>query len=118
MNYIEFEVGGKLRGFKFGLGFFGDLQKHFNADFEDIQSLIKKNSILFLPAMLFYGHKHDCIRKGVPVTFELWNFEDWIVELEGGITNVNILEAARAMNQGVQHIMGVSSKEDEGSKKK
>ena len=106
MNYIEFEIGGKLRGFKFGLGFLGDIQKHFDVDFDAMQKMTLKNPILFLPAMLYYGHKHSVIRKRQPITFELYEFEDWMEDLKGGITNENIMNAVNAMNVGIQHIMG------------
>lgn len=120
MNYIKFEIGGKTRGFKFGLGFLGDIQNHFNIDLVQMHQMIEKNPLLFLPAMLYFGHKHDCIRNHEPIDFELFHFEDWIVEMDKGVSNENLLKAARAMNSGIQYISGVAedSKEDKASKKK
>jgi len=90
MNYIEFEIGGKLRGFKLGLGFIGDILQHYDTDMMGLGKLLVNNPFSATPTILFLGHKHDSIRKGLPFDVKMFEVEDWVEEIEDGLQNKNI----------------------------
>ena len=94
MNYIEFEIGGKLRGFKAGLGFFGDVLDHLKLELHEFGTMLVKNPFKAMPAMLFFMHLHDCNRKGFSTDFTIDDFEDWIEELPSGVSNKNLEKTA------------------------
>lgn len=118
MNYIEFEIGGKLRGFKFGVGFLGDILEFLDTDIVGLGKSISKNPFKATPAILFFGHKRECERKGVPVTFTLDDVNDWIEELKGGLNNENITQCGIIIvNELRKHLSHLTNEEDTGEKK-
>lgn len=114
MNYIEFELGGKLRGFKFGLGTLGDVMLHYNVDLLGLLLLLNKNVYSVTPVMLFYAHKFDQTRKGKPATLELWQFSEWLDEMQNPMDDENI---ASAMTILVESITKYLPKNEEDTEK-
>ncbi len=90
MNYIEFSLGNKVRGFKMGLGFLGDVLKHYDTDIVGFGEFTTKNIFDVTPTVLYYAHKHDCIRKGIPVDFEIYHVSDWLDELDNPLEDKNV----------------------------
>ena len=102
MNYIEFEIGGKKRGFSLGLG---------------LGQLMVKNPFSVTPSILYYGHKHDCIRLKKPIDFELWNIEDWVEDMPNTLNNENIEKLMLILIESIKKHLP-KDEEDKGSKKK
>lgn len=80
MNFLEFEIGGKKRGFLFGLKVIGDCIKHSDQDPAAFMSSITKNRFESVPVILFYAHKYDVEKKGGLIDFSLFDVYDWIEE--------------------------------------
>lgn len=119
MNYIEFEIGGKLRGFKLGLGFLGSVLKELDTDITGFGNTMVSNPFLSVPTILYCGHYHDCKRKGVPVTFELYDFEDWVEEMPRGVNNENFVGVVNIVVEAIKmHLPQVEVSEEDNSKKK
>lgn len=116
MNYIEFEIGGKTRGFKLGLGFLGELLRHYNTDMVGLGHLMVNNPFSVTPAILYYSHKQDCLRSGKPVDFTLYNVDDWVEELPETVQNENIEKVMLLLMDSIKkHLPKLDG---EGSKKK
>lgn len=95
MNYIEFELGGKLRGFKFGIGCLGEILEHFDKDIAELGKLMVKNPFSITHKVLYFAHKFDCERKGIPVTFTLQEVSDWLDEIENALSDKNVAAAIK-----------------------
>lgn len=116
MNYINFNIGGKDRGFQLGLGFLGDVLKHYNTDLVGLGDLMVQNPFSVTPTILYYGHKHNCIRRKEAIDFEMYDVEDWIDELPNTLNNENIEKLLLLMFDSVKkHLPKV---DEEPSKKK
>ena len=119
MNYIEFEIGGKLRGFKLGLGFIGDILQHYDTDMMGLGKLLVNNPFSATPAILLYGNKHDSIRKGLPFDIKMYEVEDWIEDIENGLQNKNIEALMVILLESVKkHLPQVPEEKPTKSKKK
>lgn len=90
MNYIEFEIGGKSRGFHLGLGFLGDILKYLDVDMVGFGNLLTKNPYLSVPTILFLSHKQFELRKGKVLDVNIYDVEDWIENEKGGVYSKNI----------------------------
>lgn len=115
MNYVEFHIGGKSRGFKFGLGFLGDLIQHYNTDLSGLGRVMVNNPFSVAPACLYYAHYHDCARKGVPVDFTIHDAQDWMDELDDPLNDKNV---AGAIKVAVATITRYLPKPEEGEDQK
>ena len=80
MNYLEFEIGGKTRGFRFGLKVIGDCIKHSNQDPTAFMESIVKNRFESVPVILYYAHKYETEKKGIAVDFTLFDIYEWVEE--------------------------------------
>ena len=120
MNYIEFEIGGKLRGFKFGLKFLNDILAHYDVDIIGLGEMMDKNPFGTRPTILYYGHVAHCKGKGTPVTFTEENVFDWVDEIPNGISNASIISAIQIVIESIRgHLPAVEGQEEEeGPKKK
>ena len=120
MNYIEFEIGEKLRGFKLGLKFLGDILEHYDTDIVGFGELLDNNPFQTRPAILYFAHLADVQRKNQPVTFTLNDVIDWVDELEGGISNDNVIQTVMLVLESVKKHIPKSDEpvsEDEAKKK-
>lgn len=118
MNYIEFEVGGKLRGFKFGVGALGDILKELDTDIKGYGEMLISNRYKSVPTTLFHGHKHDCWRKQLPITFTRFDVDDWLEDLPKGVYNDNIAQVENIIVQQATKHIGHLLEEVEGGEKK
>lgn len=80
MNYIEIEIGGKKRGFRFGLKVIGDCIKHQDQDPEQFLFSLAKNPFESVPVMLYFGAKYEVEKKGGVADFTLLDVYDWVEE--------------------------------------
>lgn len=117
MNYIEFEIGSKLRGFKFGIGFLGDIMKHYNVDLLGFGELLTKNPFSATPAILYFGHYHNCVRKGAPITFTIHDVEDWVDAIENPLNDANLVEATKRCIDSITKYLPKVEEEEKGEKK-
>lgn len=114
MYYKEFEIGGKVRGFRFGLGFLGDILEHFDTDIMGFGELLTKNPYKCVPNVLYYAHQRDCEKKEIPFDVKKSDVIDWIDEIENGVNNKNIVEALRLIVDVVKkHLPKVEGSEGE-----
>ena len=120
MNYIEIEVGGELRGFRFGLGVIGDLMNHFQMDFIGLGEMMQANNMFSLaPALLYFGHYHAVRKEGKKVEFTIYDCEEWVENASKGILNDDIQSVAVVFLQSMSaHIEKMSKEADDGPKKK
>lgn len=93
MNYIEFNIGKKDRGFKFGLGFLGDIIAHYGTSLTGLGRIMVDNPYSIAPACLYFGHYHDCVRKGLPIDFTIYDAQDWMDELPEPLNDKNVAGA-------------------------
>ena len=116
MNRLQFEIGGKVRGFKIGLGFLGDLLNHYETDMMGLGAMMVRNPFSATPAILFYAHKHDCINNGDVIDFKINDIEDWIEDLPDMLRNENIESLLMLLMDSVKKHL--PSEKGEDSKKK
>lgn len=114
---IEFEIGGKLRKFSFGLECLGEVFERLNVDLFSVGTYLLKNPFKATPALLYEAHKSAIEHEGKPVDFTYKDVCNWIDEVEGGINNKNIEEAFRAFLKTIKNHTP-KLEEVEGSKKK
>lgn len=89
-NFVEIEIGGKVRAFRFGLGTVGRIQKHLNVDIAGLGEQSIKNPFMTVPVILFFGHEHETRKRGQVVDFSIENFEDWLEDFEGTFAHPDI----------------------------
>ena len=119
MNKIEFEIGGKKRGFIVGLAFLGDMLNHFETDINGLGKMMQKNNIFAIcPTSVYYAHKHYCISNKQPVDFDIYEVEDWFVGLENGMLNKNVQELLSMIVTTLTKHLGHLTGDDGDSKKK
>lgn len=90
MNYVEVEIGGKKRGFRFGLGCLGEMLEDLKIGVEDLDAFITRNPIKGIPTMLYHGARYEVMRSGDPVDFTIYDVYDWIDELPGEFNNEKV----------------------------
>lgn len=112
MNQVIFEIGGEERGFKLGVGFLGDLLKHYDQDIMGIGHLMVKNPYDMTPTILFFAHKHYCLRQSRIIDFTIYDVQDWIEELKDPMNDPNIENLLKML---VDDIKKYLPKKKEGS---
>ena len=118
MNYIEFEIGNKSRGFKFGLGFLGDVLDYLDTDLAGFGEMMTKNPFKCIPLILYFAHKRDLERKEQPIDFKLIDVEDWVDDIGNGFNNDNIVESLRIVIKTIQkHLPKAAEQDGKGEKK-
>lgn len=90
MNQLIFAIGGKERGFKLGLGFLGDILKHYDTDLMGLGKLMVKNPYDLTPTILYYAHIQYCARNSQVVDFNLYDVQDWVEGLDDPMNDKNI----------------------------
>lgn len=117
MNYFELEIGGKKRGFRFGLGFLGDILEHFDLDIGGFGNMLSKNPFKAVPAIIFFGHRYEQKKKGIVIDFTLIDVDEWVENLEDGYANEGIELMLQVLLESMRkNVPGLA--EVEGEKKK
>lgn len=114
MNEIEFEIGGKVRRFKLGLGFLGELLSHFDTNMMGLGRIMVNNPFSTTPAILYLSHKSYCMLNAVPVDFTLQQVEVWIEELEDWQNDKNIEALLGVLFESIQKY--IPQQKGEGAK--
>ena len=121
MNCLEFEIGGKQRGFRFGLKFLGDLLTHFDCDMGGLGLMIDKNPFATRPVILYLAHKAYCQSNKKPIDFTEDDVCTWVDEMPNGISNDNVVQSIRMVIEAIQsHLPKIEeiAEEETDSKKK
>lgn len=87
MNRIEIEIGGKLRAFRLGLHFLGEILNHFDTDISGLGSLMVTNPYKAVPAIIYFGHAYECKKSGKAIDFTILDCSEWVEELENTYSN-------------------------------
>ncbi len=118
MNYIKFNIGGELRGFKFGLKFLSDILSRFDTDIMGLGELLDKNPFLTRPVVLYLAHKYNCERQGLPVNFTESDVIEWIDNLDNGISHPDIIECVRMVVESIRAHMPKTDEVQDSTEKK
>lgn len=111
MNYIQLELGGKLRGFKFGLGFLGEAINNLGFSITDLDQELNKNPFKVIPELMYQSAYYNCLRKGEVADFDKFDFVDWIDEA-GGLDS----EVVRQFLEGFTRSMTKDVPKEDGVK--
>lgn len=118
MNYIEFQIGGKLRGFRFGLKFLSDLFADLNVGFDGLGKLIDENPFKSRPAVLYHAHVNHCKSKGIPITFTQDDVYEWLETLPSGVSNDNVVQCTINVLESIKaHLPKTEEVEPQDEKK-
>ncbi len=119
MNYIKLKLGGKERGFKFGLGFLGEAIKNLGFSITDLDEELNKNPFKVIPELMYQSALYNCMRANETPDFDKFSFVDWIDE-EGGLGSDVVKEFlegfTRSMTKDVPKEEAVEG--DDSAKKK
>ena len=102
MNQVEFNIGGKDRGFKFGLGALGDIIQHYNTNLLGLGRIMVNNPFTITPVILFYGHKHHCLRNTQKIDFTVESFQDWMDDMENPMHNKGVEQVIKIFADSIQ----------------
>lgn len=116
MNYIELEIGGAKRGFRFGLGCLGEMVHELGIDVSELDDFLTKNPIKGIPTLVYHGAKYEVRRMGDEVDFTIYDVYDWIEDLEGGINDAKIATLIDVFTKSLSK--DVPKVEGDGAKKK
>lgn len=100
MNYIKLQLGGKERGAKLGLGFLRKVIEHEKIDMQTIFTNFEKDTLMFLPKLIFYSLAYNCERSNEKVDFKLGDVYDWIDDV--GINSDEVVKYVSAFAESVK----------------
>lgn len=89
-NYVETTIGGKKRGFEFGLHCLGELLEFLDTDMQGLGNMLNKNPFRAVPVILYFGHSSYLKIEGKPVDFELSDVSQWVSDLPKGLIDPTI----------------------------
>lgn len=119
MNYIEIEIGGKKRGFRFGLGFLGNILDHFNMDIAEFGQLMSRNPFKAIPSILYFAHEYEVKRMGDVPDFTIIDFEMWVEDMPNGYADEKVEAALNVLLESMRkNVPGLKQAEAEQAKKK
>lgn len=101
-NYIQLEIGGKKRGFKFGLGFLERLVDELDTPLEEISQQMKNNPFKVIPQLVRLSHIYNEMRAKREIDLDVFEVIDWIDD-EGGIASPNMVKFLDAWNNSMMH---------------
>ena len=100
---VEFELGGKLRKFSFGLECLGNVFERLDVDISTIGHFMLKNPFKATPAILYEAHKSAVEDGEKPVDFTYKDVCNWLDDLEGGINNKDVEEGFRVLMKTIKN---------------
>lgn len=108
MNYVKLNLGGKERTAKLGLGFMQNVLTSENIDLQMMFEKFEKDTLFFVPKLLFYSLAFNNEVSGEKVDFTLNTVFDWVDEI--GILNEEIVNFTNAFANSIK----VHFPQDEG----
>lgn len=97
MNIIEIKIGGKLRTFRFGLGFLGEILEHLDTDIAGLGQMMEKNPFKAIPTILYFSHKSEIELTDRAVDFTMKDAYMWLEELPNGYGHPDIEKLLQKM---------------------
>ncbi len=82
-NFIEIEIGGKVRAFRFGLKAIGDMQHDLGLSLIQLGRELIDNPFRVVPSILYHGHKYETQRRKQQVDFTSDDFSEWLEDFDG-----------------------------------
>lgn len=82
-NFVQLEINGEPKGFKFGLGFLGRFLEATGIKVDEMGEAIESNPFKTLPIMVYESHRYNEERAKREFTLTLDDIIDWIDE-DGG----------------------------------
>ena len=83
-------IGGKERGFSFGLGFLGELLEETNLSIEEVGEKMQKNPFKWIPTIMFYSTKYHDESTDLEVDYTKLDIINWIDEIGIGSDQVTL----------------------------
>jgi hypothetical protein len=120
MNYIKLTIGGKERGFKFGLGFLGEAFNNLGFTVTELDTELSKNPFKVIPELMYQSALYNCLRSGEKPDFDKYIMSDWIDEA-GGLASPVVLEFLQGITKSMTKDVpkeDLEVVEEEGAKKK
>lgn len=100
---IEFQIGGKVRKFYFGLECLGEVFQRLDVDITTIGNYLQKNPYKATPALLYEAHKSAVEYDEKMVDFTYRDVCKWIDEVDGGINNKDIEDCFKAFLKTIKN---------------
>ena len=100
MNYIQIEIDGVKRGFKFGVWVLGELIKKEGLQIQSLHDSIESNPIEFYVNVMYYGALWNCSRSKTEPDFDKEDVFEW-VDLLGGLGSEELLKIQEVFSQSV-----------------
>lgn len=113
-NYTKLELGGKNRGFKFGLSFLSNVLDHLDISIADLGEAMQKNPFKVLPVMIFEAHKSNELKARREIDFVLEDVYDWIDDA-GGVAGQPVKEFIAAWTLSMNKDVPILEDSDEPS---
>lgn len=118
MNSVQFEIGGKKRKFTFGLGFLGDILHELNINMMELGEMMLSNPYKAVPSILYYSHAYEVKKSGEIVDFTIYDFNEWIEQLDGSYQNKEIDAALSVLLESMKkNIPNFDGSKDDSKKK-
>ena len=118
MNQVIFEIGGEERGFKIGLGFLGDLLKHYDTDIMGVGHMMVKNPYDMTPTVLYHSHRHYCLRNSKVIDFSIYDVQDWVESLKDPMNDPNIEHLLKILVDDIKKFLPKKEKSGETQNEK
>ncbi len=116
---IEFEIGGKVRKFNFGLQCMGNSFERLDTDLANIGKVMLTNPFKATPAIFYEAHRAAVEYDGKLVDFSYSEVCKWLDDIDGGINNKNIEKGFELFLETLKnHLPKTEDVEGDGAKKK
>lgn len=101
MDFIDIEIGGKVRTLRFGIRPIGRCIKHFNNDIGEFFKTTATNPFEAVPLLFFYGLEWGAEEKGQPVDFTQVDVLKWIEQLDGRLQSPVVEQVIQSFTRSV-----------------
>ena len=118
MKYLQLEIAGVKRGFKFGLGFLGELMHAEKTDLEGVINNLNENILRSAPLYMFYSYKFNQETKGELPKLTRFDFIDLIENDPKKYDADFVIEWTKAFFKSIQVDLKIEVEKNEESEKK
>lgn len=100
MNYIQIEINGINRGFKFGVWVLGQLINKEGLKLDSIKEQVSSDPISFYVNVMYYSALWNCSRSKTEPDFDKEDVYEWIDDL-GGIGSPELVKLQEVFSQSL-----------------
>lgn len=93
-GYIQLQIGGKSRGFKFGLWVIGQLIDELKISVDQFDAEMQRNPIKTLALLMYYSAYYNTLKAKQEADFTMVDVYDWIDEVGMGSDVIQQFQAA------------------------